>query len=118
MRLSIAGIFDRGVPNKERIGLTVAVEANLSFYGLLLTSYAPGGQTISAGSISAYWFPPGIVKPGDFVIIYTGAGTNTTEQRQGGGTNYFFHWGLPRTVFEKSEVCAVLFELASWATSR
>jgi hypothetical protein len=117
MRLSIAGIFDRGVPNKERIALSVAVEANLSSYVTLLSRYNPGRQTIASGNMTSYWFSPATVKPGDFVILYTGSGTNASNPRPTGGTNHFFYWGLKSTIFDDPESCAVLLELATWGTS-
>lgn len=117
MRLSIAGILDRGVSNKERVALTVAVESNLAYYAVILSSYLPGRQQIHSERLSVYWFSPAIVKPGDFVILYTGPGRNAPESRPDGGTNHFYHWGLPNTVFNNSESCAILLEISTWITS-
>jgi hypothetical protein len=118
MRLSIAGIFDRGIANKERIALSVGVEAQLSFYVILLSRYNIGRQTIMSGNLASYWFPPSVVKPGDFVILYTGAGANAREPRAGSAsTNHFLHWGQRNTIFNDSETCAVLLELTTWSTS-
>ena len=118
MRLSIIAIFDRGIAGKERIALSVSVEAQLSFFAVLLSRYNGGRQTIMPGSLSSYWFPPGVAKPGDFVILYTGRGINTNEPKSTGvGMNHFFHWGHPQTIFNDPESCAVLAELATWGTS-
>jgi hypothetical protein len=115
-RLTIIEIYDRGVANKERLHMSVSVESNLAFYAVLASAYGPNRQTVLAGSRLAYWFNPYIVKPGDWVILYTGPGPYTTAKRTDGGTNHFFYWGLPETVWHNPESCAVLLELNTWMT--
>jgi hypothetical protein len=115
-RLTLVGIYERGIPNKERVAISVAVEVNLTFYALIISAYTPGRQGVLAGSRLAYWFNPLVVKPGDWVVLYSGTGVNTTEKRTDGGTNHFFHWGLPNTVWDNPESCAILCELNTWTT--
>jgi|ERR1700733_3667573 len=115
-RLTIVGIFDRGVANSERVAISVSVEANLTYYAVLLSAYTTGKTGVLAGSRLAYWFNPAIVKPGDWVILYSGPGPNATEKRTDGGTNHFFHWGLQNTIWHPPESCAILVELNTWAT--
>jgi hypothetical protein len=56
------------------------------------------------------------VKPGDWIILYTGAGSYSAEKRPDGGTNHFFHWGLPHTLWASPISCAILCEMSNWAT--
>src|SRR5208282_4518684 len=115
MKLEITQIVDRGVINKERLWLKVLANTNLQYFVVLSTFY------ISENSIStfpkyAYWFLSKEVKTGDNVILYTGSGTPSTEINNMGSTNHFLYWNLEKTIWNKKEDCAVLFEVNTWQT--
>ncbi|MGB9072506.1 MAG: hypothetical protein WCC22_07515 [Terriglobales bacterium] len=115
-RLAITGLYDRGVANKERLHITARVDANLSFYVVMTSNYSPNRQTVMAGSRLAFWFNAFNVKAGDSIILYTGPGSYTTSKRPDGGTDHFFYWGLPSTLWANPDGCAVLCELNAWET--
>ena len=116
MRLALAGIFDRGIPNRERVQLNVLADANLSYYVILDTTYI-NPQGISNLLRHAFWFPPQGAKAGEQVILYTGPGLHMSQRNLFGVTVHYFYWGLKNTIWNKSGDCAVLMELNSWATS-
>jgi hypothetical protein len=116
MRLQVVRIADRGVPNKERLHLSVAQETNLSYYVVLLSRYSNQGG-IANGNLSAFWFPGQPVQPGDQIILASGQGTPNSRKELNGTTTHFYYWGLPRTVWHESMNCAVVLEVSSWSTT-
>ena len=92
MKVSIAGIWDRGIHDKERIHLRADVALNLSFYVLLDTSEI-GLNQISAGSLNAYWFPPKDLNRGDNVVVYSRGGSASSETRVDGSVWHFIFRG-------------------------
>ena len=115
MRLKIVNITDRGIPNQERLHLSVFAPANLVNYAVFAS------QRISPNSVKtrpdlAYWFPSMQVYPGNQVVLYTGSGQNRAEQRPDGKWNRFIFWGLSSTVWENPNSCAVLLEINEWDT--
>jgi len=116
MRLKIVTIVDRGIPNKERLHLSVLAQANLSFCVVLgTTKISP--TVISTAVKYFHWWSDYSVNAGDNVILYTGAGTHTVSVRPGGGRDHFFYWGLPNVIWGEQNSCAVVLELETWETS-
>lgn len=115
MNLRIVTVADRGVANRERLHLSVLAGANLSFYAVFESVRQGNGITI--GARRGYWFPAFVLKPGDNVVLYTGLGADITRPRKDGGTDYFFYWGMPETLWADPLSCAVLLEIANWETS-
>jgi hypothetical protein len=121
MKIDIVQIADRGVPNQERLHLRVNADTDLSFYAVIATSLSAGTlltpPSIYAGAKPCFWFNRQSVKAGDGVILYTGSGKpNSTPTGLLFGTNYFFYWGLPATLWGDPQTRAVLFEIQEWAT--
>ena len=117
MKLEIIQILDKGVENKERLYLRVLADTDLSYYIVFDTTYT-SENTISNIQRHAYWFKPRKVKAGDYVILYTRAGNTSTRQNKDGSTNHFLFWGIDRTIWNKDDDCAVLFEVNSWMTKK
>ena len=115
MRLSVVAIADPSVPNRERVHLSVVTDTDLTYY-ILFSSFMMENGLVSAGGKAGFWFPSHIVKAGDNVVVYTGTGMPTTNIRADGGTNHFFYWGMPRTLFNVPASCVVLGELNAWLT--
>lgn len=116
MRLKIVSIIDRGVPNQERLHLSVLAAANLNFYAVFDTTKIDN-NTVVAIPRRAYWFTEHVVSPGDHVILYTKAGTESVSRRTDGYSNHFFYWGLRNTIWGDPKSCAVLVEISNWETS-
>jgi len=115
MRVNFNGIIDRGLPGKERIFFSAVSPSDLSFY-VALATLANDASTVMAGNHLAYWFPHRSLRAGDNVILYTGAGADSSNVRQDGGTNHFFYWGLAGVLASDARTRIVLFELDNWQT--
>jgi hypothetical protein len=116
MKLAILTIAERGIPNKERLHLRVLADTNLSYYVVFVSSYTPSGLVATPPRFT-YWFNSFAVKAGDSVVLYSCAGQATSSRRSDGGSDHFFHWGLPATIWNQVSDCAVLAELTDWQTS-
>jgi hypothetical protein len=116
MKLVLQRIADRGVPDKERLALKVASDTTLSYFVVLDTAYLTP-QTINSVPKRAFWFPPKPVKTGDWVILFTKAGTPSERKLEDGTTAHFFFWGQPQVLWNQTGNCAVVMELSDWTTT-
>ncbi len=119
MKLRIETIANRGVPNLERIHLSVAEPTNLSFHMVMASAYQ-GLTAIANGGRLSFWFPPVDVQPGDQLILYTRAGVFEKSKSTlfPNHNLFFFFWGLAQTVWNTENDCAVVLELLAWQTSQ
>ena len=109
--MRIVDVFDRGEPNKECIAIQVNEALNIGKYGVMLGS--------SAGQASAvpfrdqlYWFGDGVIKSGDWIFLYTGAGEARQHlQENNVNHSYSIYWGRPTTLFAQSFVVPILFRI-------
>lgn len=117
MKLKIEQIADRGVPNLERLHLRVLEQTNLSYHVVLSSYYI--GEAIYNGGHAGFWFPSIEVKPGDNVIVYTRSGVYEAPKDSliPIERNFFFYWGLPQTLWNNMDACAVVLDLIGWQTS-
>jgi hypothetical protein len=116
MRLKIIQMIDRGVPNKERLQISVVAPADLSHYAVFDTAKMAGGMVVAIPK-HAYWFTALNANPGDSVILYTGPGENASIIRPDSHKNHFFHWGLQKTIWNDAASVAVLLEISTWESS-
>jgi hypothetical protein len=116
MKLEIVQIAGAGVPNQERIQLSVKQPVvSLAYFVVLKTVIV--GEGILSGSAAAFWFPSVSVNPGDQVILYTSAGSRSSQANPLGGTNHFFYWGLPNTLFNGPADAALVLAVQDWQTT-
>jgi len=116
MKLKIVQIVDRGKPFYERLHISVLAQSNLNFYAVFDTVRVEQNSIVSTPRMT-YWFPTVLVNPGDAVFLFTGPGKNSTERRRDGGTNHYFYWAQPKTIWDNPSSCAVLLEIVDWETS-
>lgn len=116
MRIKVVSIADRGIPNKERLHLSVLVDANLVNYVILDTVKLASGTVVRSIPNHTYWFLPYPVKAGDDVIVYSGHGVQSKSPKAGGGAYHFFYWGMQQTLWDAPDACAVVLEIGDWAT--
>jgi hypothetical protein len=115
MRIKLVNITDRGLPNQERLHLSVFAPANLVNY-VVFESATIFPFKVKTPPDRAYWFPNMQVFPGDQVVLYTGLGVNKVERQPDGKWNRFFYWGLGNTIWDDRNTCAVLLEINQWDT--
>jgi len=117
MRIKIVGIIDRGVPDKERLHLSVLADVDIVNYVIFDTVKIANGTKILAIPKRAFWFSSVQVRAGDNVVVYTRGGTPSKSIRPDGGHNHFFFWGQSSTLWHIPNSCAVVLEINEWVTS-
>ena len=107
-------VAERGVPNSERIPIFVREMTDMGRYGLMVGHSGAGGFATPFQD-NLFWFGDGVVNAGDWLLVYTGAGTpRTLDWEQSPGSKlYVLHWGRPRTMFANSQIVPILFRTDS-----
>jgi hypothetical protein len=113
MKVSLAGIYDRGILDKERVHFRADADLDLSFFILLDTQQANLSQ-VSAGNLSAYWFAARSIPRGQHVVVYTRSGYENVETRNDGSTYHFLFRGLHNPLYALPQARAVLVEVQTW----
>lgn len=110
------GVYDRGVPNSERITLQNASGTHLDLtpYMLLL------GWNTEQGSLPVqnrlFWFGGLTIDPDTWLYVYTGPGDTkftTVGKDNRKSPAVIFHWGLEKPVFADDRLRPVLIELGA-----
>ena len=109
--LTVTGIYDRGVPNRECIGLQVNVEVDLGRFGLMLGRYTDPHSALPYFD-NLFWFGDGVVKRGDWLFVYTGSGKPRNSKASNGVNDIFcLFWGRPTTLFAETSIAPILFRV-------
>lgn len=110
--LKLYPVHDRGIPNRERIPIQVVTPTNMGQFGLMVgVSNYPSVALPLLDNL--FWFGDAIVKPGDWILVYTGAGEPRTDDwtNPPGAKVYSLHWGRSSTVFANSSIVPILFSV-------
>jgi hypothetical protein len=116
MKISVAGIYERGIVDKERVHFRADTDLDLSFFVLLDTARKNSTQ-VYAGNRSAFWFAPQPIPKGQHVVVYTRAGTPNVEKRNDGSIYNFLFRGLTYPLYAQNEACVVLMEIQTWVST-
>lgn len=109
--LSVVGVYDRGVPNQERIVIHVKQTVNLGQYGIMLGIKGADGTAFPIKD-NLLWFGDGVVFEGDWLFIYTGPGqARSTKVPNTVETLYSIHWGRSTTILNATEFTPILFRI-------
>lgn len=114
MRLSISSFADPGNLEKERIVIKAMSDLDIGTYLLLRSSVSSEGSP-TAGRKSVYWFPDGMVKAEDLIVLYTKVGERSKKLLSGGRTAHFFYWGYQKALWGTNDYTAVILRVSEWA---
>jgi len=112
--LELYAVADRGIPNSERVPILVREHTNIGQFGLMV-GYADATRSAHPMKDRLFWFGNGFVNPGDWIIVYTGGGTQKTEDwhTPPGSKVYTVHWGRDSTMFTNSSIVPILFKVSN-----
>lgn len=109
--ISVVGVFDRGIPNQERVVLYVNETVNLGQYGLMVGVRGSDGTAFPIRD-NLFWFGDGFVNRGDWIFVYTGPGEpRTTALPNTQERLYSIHWGRTQTMLHHHDVVPILFRV-------
>lgn len=113
--LQLWPVSDRGIPNAERIPVKVMERVDIGSYGIM-AGYVSAEGLFHPYNDCLFWFGDAILNPGDWLLVYTGAGEATaTDGIEPGSKVYSLHWGRGATMFANSLVVPTLFGIRSVA---
>lgn len=118
--LEIFEVYDHGVPNQERIAISVKDYCDLSEICVLLASRNHDGTTVPIRD-HLLWLGHGYACPGDWIIVYTASGVTTVSEfgeplPSGYHPRVFaIHWGKDHTVFQNRAVVPMLMQISAVA---
>jgi hypothetical protein len=110
--LSIEGVYDRGVPNSERILLKAERPVQLAEFILCLGVSTPaGGYWLLNDHL--FWFgDESWIHPPFWIFVYTGRGERRmTHLPQGGQPALVLHWGRSTTVLDNPVVTPLIIRM-------
>lgn len=107
-------VADRGVPNSERIPILVQEHTDMGQFGMMI-GYSGMNGVANPFRDNLFWFGDGFVKPGDWILLYTGSGVPRTDDwdAPSGSKIYTIHWGRSKTMFANTLVVPILFKIGS-----
>lgn len=109
--LSVVGVYDRNIPNKERIVLRANETVNIGQYGLMV---GIRGMHKNAFPIrdNLLWFGDGLLDRDDWIFVYTGPGDPTsTDLPNTQSRIYSVHWARKNTIFSHPDLLPILFRV-------
>jgi hypothetical protein len=109
--LTLLGVFDRGVPNQERVVLHAAQAIEMGSFGMLIGIEQSPGLASPVPDLF-FWFGPGVTHPDSYILVYSGPGKSLVTTLQGTDkTAYVAHWGRESTLFANSRVVPMLISI-------
>lgn len=113
--LTIIGVADPGVPNKERVVIRPLQTVNLGEFavGIGLRNATDHNLVVPLQDF-VFWLPSKIIEAPAWVLLYTGFGKATTEATTAGQPQYIYtyHWGRSVTVFNYKNIVPILWRLS------
>jgi len=97
LELSMFGVLEAGVPNRERVCLRPTDSVNLAQFGLLAAIQNPAGPVTPLPNLF-FWFGDLMVSAPAWLVVFTGKGKPQTTVEHG-TTVHIFYWGLDNTIF-------------------
>lgn len=110
--LQLVGVFDRGIPNQERIVIKTNSWVNMAEYGVLIGLL---GQNNMASPYydNFFHFKEISVVPNTWIFLYTGPGNEIQSKMPSGDPAFIYHWGKPVTAFADSNVIPILVRIGA-----
>lgn len=116
MNVKIRGVRNPGVLTDERLVLEVtAGPTDIGEFAVFRAGADEGSVTSNVSRV--FWFPDGLVKARDLVVLYTKEGTSTVRVNKNGSTSHFYYWGLSEPIWRAENFVAVLTHIDQWEST-
>jgi hypothetical protein len=111
--LSMIGVEDAGVPNRERIILRPTQPINLAQFGIIIATKGTN-ELLTPLLDHFFWFGEFTAYPPSWLVVYTGPGEFLqTRYPIGNEIAYSLHWGKPTTAFSEPNIVPVLVRIGA-----
>jgi hypothetical protein len=113
LELSMVGVLEAGIPNRERVCLRPTDSINLASFGLHVAIRQPQGHVTPVPNLF-FWFGDFIVSPPAWIMVFTGKGeSRPTPIIENGQRIYLLYWNLETTIFNIPDLLPVAFKIDS-----
>lgn len=111
--LQIFGIYDRGLPNKERIVLRVNQPVNLAEYFLILGFRGSmGANVIVPITDHSLWLGSNFINVPGWVFIFTGSGNaGLSQEMHTKEPVHTLYWNRPQVLLEHNDIIPALIHI-------
>lgn len=114
--LTLHSVMDAGVPNRERVAITVQAPVNAAEFGLMIGT-STTALDASPFSDFLFMFGAGQLLTGDWMYVYSGHGEPRVDSIQGVNTRLVsLYWGRSSTIFYNPNIVPILFRVAAYTT--
>ncbi|WP_414660223.1 hypothetical protein [Horticoccus sp. 23ND18S-11] len=111
--IQLLGVFDAGVPNRERIAFQIKLAVNLGNYAVVVGWKGSDGSAIPLPD-QFYWLGEQWVDADSILLLYSGSGTRQTGMLQELKKTYLaLHWGKPSVIFDNPNFAPLLFQIGA-----
>jgi hypothetical protein len=117
---AVWGVYDAGVPNKERLVLRANAWFALNHFGICVARVVrldSGQEQHMPLESPLFWFPVQWAQPLDWIVVYTGSGAQETVKSTDGHPMHLFYWGQKVTMFKagSQEIAPLVFRIVSFS---
>jgi hypothetical protein len=100
LQLKLYGLFEAGVPNRERIVMRAweLGSVNLAPYFLTMGVKIPDTKGATPTFDSVLWLGEYEVQANQWVIVYSGPGSSRAAQTESGEPMHVLHWNRPKVL--------------------
>lgn len=113
LELSLQGVFDSGVPDRERIVLRPTEDVELTPFAIMLGIKTDGGSVWPIPD-QFFWFGNIRVAPPSWIVVHTRVGEfHTTAHPKTGHPVYWMFWGRKEVAFYDERIVPVVFQIGS-----
>jgi hypothetical protein len=111
--IQIFGVYDRGVPNLERVVLRVNRSTNLSQYMLVLGYRGhAGADTVLPIPDQSLWLGSTIIEAPSWIFIYTGSGNaGISQEKQTKEPLHSLYWNKPQVMLTHDDIVPALLHI-------
>lgn len=109
--LTLVGVYERGIPNQERIVFRATQTVDVGQFGIILGIKNSPGMAVPIRD-NFFWFGDGILNDGDWVFLYTCPGKSTGSVIPNTDSKlYTVFWGRKKVVLSDSNIVPMLIRL-------
>ena len=116
MKITLLGLYDRGILSNERVHFRAEEDLNLSFF-MVLDSFWADATQVQAGYRAGFWFRPQTIKNSQHVVVYSRAGSPSTETHSDGATYNFICRGSSAPIYSDPRSTAIVMEINTWIST-
>lgn len=115
--IMLVDVYDRGIPNRERIAYVAQRSLDLGEYVVCLAATLPD-DTVTPLPDRMLWLGVEHVERGQWIFVYTGVGERRLSRMENGDPVVVIPWQQRQTILADPRVVPIMFHLDGILTPR